>query len=50
MFYSSVIIISFFLFFLFFDFTQYLEVREKQYDKKAYVDFFTVSFECRYIC
>lgn len=22
---------------------QYLEVREKQYDKKAYVDLFTVS-------
>lgn len=22
---------------------QYLEVREKQYDTKAYVDFFTVS-------
>lgn len=25
--------------------TQYLEVREKQYDKKAYVDFFTVSYK-----
>lgn len=29
---------------------QHLEVREKQYDKKAYLDFFTVSFLAKEPC
>lgn len=36
--------------FLFFYGLQYLEVREKQYDKKAYLDLFTVSFKHQYLC
>lgn len=36
--------------FLFFYGLQYLEVREKQYDKKAYLDLFTVSFKRQYLC